>query len=546
MKLYKYQEHQLIMPEDFFLPFGGKLNKENRWVKLAQMIPWWKVEEMYAGTFKKASTKGNRPFSARLALGALIIQQRQGTTDRETVQQITENAYMQYFLGLPAFQEHPPFHHSMMTHFRKRLEKKDIDQINEWLVLEEHQEAESEHKEDDDHTGSQPSVAPAEENKGTTLPTEQTASSKKEAPATLPTDAAEEVSTVPPTEALEKKEQKNQGKLLLDATCAPADIAYPTDLSLLNQAREKLERMIDELYEPVREQFDAKPRTYRKKAHQAYLSVAKQRRPGAGKRRKAVGKQLRFIRRDLRIIKNLAEKVSLSILPATHYRYLLVIHELYRQQNWMYQHHTNRIDDRIVSLSQSHVRPIVRGKARTKVEFGAKVAISMVHGDALIERLDWNNFNESHTLQEAVETYKRRFGFYPEAVLADQLYRNRDNLKYCKKNHIRLSGPKLGRKSKQEQVQKAERKVERSDFKGRIPVEGKFGEAKRRYGLDRIYTMLRKTSETAIALKFLVMNLERRLRASLRFFRQFKNIYSIYGIIILSSNHKSSSPISDV
>ncbi len=82
------------MPDDFFLPFGGVLNKEDRWVILAQIIPWWKVEEHYAATFKKATAKGTKPFSARLALGALIIQQRQGTSDRETVLQITENPYM--------------------------------------------------------------------------------------------------------------------------------------------------------------------------------------------------------------------------------------------------------------------------------------------------------------------------------------------------------------------------------------------------------------------------------------------------------------------
>ncbi|MFX3618518.1 MAG: IS5/IS1182 family transposase, partial [Sporolactobacillus sp.] len=75
--MYKYQEHQMILPEDFFLPFGGTLNKEDRWVKLAQIIPWWKVEEHYAATFKKATAKGTQPFSAHLALGALIIQQRQ-------------------------------------------------------------------------------------------------------------------------------------------------------------------------------------------------------------------------------------------------------------------------------------------------------------------------------------------------------------------------------------------------------------------------------------------------------------------------------------
>lgn len=89
-------------------------------------------------------------------------------------------------------------------------------------------------------------------------------------------------------------------------------------------------------------------------------------------------------------------------------------------------------DDRIVSISQPHVRPIVRGKAKAKAEFGAKVAISVVDGFALVEKLDWVSYNEGITLQASVEAYRKRYGFYPEAVLADKIYRNRENLNYAK------------------------------------------------------------------------------------------------------------------
>ncbi|WP_028984046.1 IS5 family transposase [Sporolactobacillus terrae] len=484
--MYKFKENQLIMPEDFFLPFGGTLNRENRWVQLAQLIPWQKIEERYASTFKKATAKGTKPFSAHIAVGALILQQRQGITDRETVQQITENPYMQYFLGLEAFQERPLFHHSMMTRFRKRLKAKDINQINEW-VLSSEQKQKADEKEDDPQDPKPPSGLPENQ------------------------EADKETA----------KEPENHGKLLLDATCTPADIAYPTDVSLLDQARQKLEQIIDALYQPIQKSLKRKPRTYRNKAHKAYLAIAKQRRPGASKRRKAVGRQLRFVSRDLTIIQKLMAKSSLTLLPAAHYRLLLIISELYRQQQWMYDHRKNRIEDRIVSLSQPHVRPIVRGKAKATVEFGAKVAISLVNGDVRMEQLDWDNFNEGLTLKGSVETYLQRYGYYPEAVLADTLYRNRDNLAYCKLHHIRLSGPRLGRRTKDEQIRKMDQEIAQLDFKGRIPVEGKFGEGKRRYGLSRIYTTLRATSETVIALQFLVMNLERRLRVFLSIFYHF-------------------------
>ncbi|WP_443670007.1 transposase [Heyndrickxia coagulans] len=176
----------------------------------------------------------------------------------------------------------------------------------------------------------------------------------------------------------------------------------------------------------------------------------------------------------------------------------------------MYKKKTHRVDHRIVSISQPHVRPIVRGKAKANVEFGSKVAISVVDGYALIEHLDWENYNEGTTLKESVENYYNRFGFYPEAILADKIYRNRNNLAYCKSLGIRLSGPRLGRPSKTED--KTLERVARQDASERNAVESKFGEGKRKYGLGLIRARLQETSETVVALQFLILNLERKLR----------------------------------
>lgn len=134
--MYHRPESQLQLFDDFFLPFGGKLNKDNRWVQLAALIPWWRAEEKYAKAFRK-SMRGQKPVSVRVALGALYIQERQQLDDRETVQQITENPYYQYFIGLPSYQDKSPFHHSLITHFRKRLGADVISQINEWILEEE-------------------------------------------------------------------------------------------------------------------------------------------------------------------------------------------------------------------------------------------------------------------------------------------------------------------------------------------------------------------------------------------------------------------------
>ena len=181
----------------------------------------------------------------------------------------------------------------------------------------------------------------------------------------------------------------------------------------------------------------------------------------------------------------------------------------------MHDTRSHRVEDRIVSISQPHVRPIVRGKAKANVEFGAKVAVSMVDGYARIDHVQWDTFNEGQLLQESVEAYRERYGCYPEAVLADKLYRTRVNLQYCRERGIRLSGPRLGRPSKAEQVM--HKRVERQDSAERNAIEGKFGEGKRRYGLDRIRARLAGTSLTVISLQMLVMNLERWLRVLFAF-----------------------------
>lgn len=309
----------------------------------------------------------------------------------------------------------------------------------------------------------------------------------------------------------EKDTKINKGKLLLDASCFPVDIRFPTDLSLLNEAREKLEKIIDILHEPLKGK-EKKVRTYRNKARKEYLKIAKKRKPGKKKIRKAIRKQLSYIKRNLINIKDLCKKTPLTVLSKKQYHDLLVISELYRQQQEMYDTFSNRISDRIVSISQPYVRPIVRGKARTMVEFGAKVSISVSDGYVFTEQLSWDNYNEATNFIEQVKRYKSRFGYYPESVHVDKIYRNRKNHGFCKDNNIRMSGPPLGRPSKNQKEMKHLRKQSRQDEIDRIPVEGKFGNGKRRYGLDRIMTKRKITSESTIGVIVLVMNLEKILR----------------------------------
>jgi len=161
----------------------------------------------------------------------------------------------------------------------------------------------------------------------------------------------------------------------------------------LNAAREQTEIIIDILYEQVKSQLPQKPRTYRREARQAYLQIAKQRKASHRKIHQAVREQLGYVKRNLTHIRSLVDAgASLTLLSKHLYRNLVVVNEVFQQQLLMYQQRSHCIDHRIVSITQPHVRPIVRGKAGTPVEFGAKLSVSCVDGNVFLDRLSWDNF----------------------------------------------------------------------------------------------------------------------------------------------------------
>ena len=263
--------------------------------------------------------------------------------------------------------------------------------------------------------------------------------------------------------------------MILDATAAPADISYPNDLGILNQARRQTEKILDSLYKSYQTKGGRKPRTYRKKARKDYLKVAKKRRPTRKERREAIAKQLKYIKRNLSHIKNLIiSGADLTNLSRRKYKMLLVVTEVYRQQLWMYENEAKRIDDRIVSINQPHIRPIVRGKAGKTGEFGAKISVSCFENYVFLEHLSWDNFNESGDFQDQIETYKDFTGYYPSSVHVDKIYRTQANRKFCKERGIRISGSPLGRPPKN--VSKETKRQALEDERFRNSIEGKFGE----------------------------------------------------------------------
>ena len=436
--------------EAFASPFAQRLKSDNRWVILADLIPWDEI----CGTYLKhvgISRTGRPALSPRIVIGSLIIKHILNLDDRETVDQISENMYMQYFLGFPSFSIEPVFDPSLFVEFRKKLGADQINAINEKIIL-------------------------------------------------LKTNLESPKKESKPTESNDKESTDNdhRGRVIYDATACPQDIAYPTDLDLLSDAREKSEHLIDLLYDP--DVHKKKPRTYRKIARTKYLHTAQKKNKTHKAIRSAVKSQLQFLKRNIKSINKLLNSFSSVSIPLEKrdYKYLLVINTLYEQQKEMFDELKHTIEDRIVSIHQPHVRPIVRGKTTAKVEFGAKIHVSIIDGISFLDEISWDAFNEGSHMMEYVEKYKERFGCYPRELLADQIYCTRANRSALKEKGIKLLAKPLGRPSAvRNHVSPGERN----------PIEGKFGQAKTAYGLNRIKARLQNTSESWIACIILVLNL---------------------------------------
>lgn len=235
------------MLDGFTLPFGGKLNPDNRWVKWSEIIPW---DDLAVGYYTTMSDRYGRPSKdARIVIGALIIKHKMTLSDEETVLQIHENPYLQYFIGFSSYQDKPPFAPSLLVDIRKPMGQEVFSSFEQVIL---------------DKVGSR-----------------------------------RKTSAEPVT---------NKGKLLVDATVAEQAIRYPTDLSLLNEAREISEHLIDELY--ALSDYSRKPRTYREKARKLYLNLAKNKKPGLKLRRRGLREQLQFLRRNLKHISCLLDHLG--------------------------------------------------------------------------------------------------------------------------------------------------------------------------------------------------------------------------------------------
>lgn len=487
----------------FKTPFDQQLDPNNRWVKLSNNLPWDELVKIY--TKKLRSDFGAPGIDGRKVIGSLIIKHRLTLSDRETIEMIRENMYLQYFVGLSSFTTEPIFHHTEFVHIRKRLSEVDFNNMTEELmqvagIIEKQQEPINDNSKDE-NTSIPDNVDDSQADKNDTA---ETTSATVEKQQTGDKEAAREQEQ---TDDIEGK--PNKGDMHLDATVADQRIKYPNDVELLNTGRQETDRMIDLLCQELEQK---RPRTYRNTARKYFLRFAKRKTKPRNIIRKARRQQLNYLKRnfkhlDLLITKYQSSKQTLR-LPFEHrdLRILWASRLVYDQQLQMHTENSQRTGDRIVSIYQPYVRPIVRGKAKAKVEFGAKLDISLQDGYAFIETLSWDAFNECNDLQGAAGNYKKRYGYYPANIMADAIYHTRANKKWCNENQIKLIGKTLSKTVLSKMTAK-ERKEHKQKHNSRNQIEGKFGQGKNGYELNEIKARYANTSKSWIAAIIFVMNI---------------------------------------
>ena len=327
----RYKSTKQLSIEEFKTPFQINLDKENRWVKLTNSLPWDALADIYYQSM--SSDRGAPAIDARIVIGALIVKHKLSLDDRETIETIRENMYIQYFLGLEAYTYNDVFDRSLFTLLRYRLGADKFDAMTGEIIL---------------------------MSEGKHGPDEKKAGGAKAANRSRRKSSAAEKKP-------EEKPKGNKGVMIVDATVADQMVAYPTDLGLVARSRQESERIIDRLCKVVG--VKDKPRTYRRLARKQYLNLSKKKNKSKSELRRAIGKQLRYLRRNLGSIEGLLDRHQGSGFPLSRrdQRIYWVIQHIFDQQQKMYKDHTHSVENRIVNIYQPYVRPIVRGKDKANV-----------------------------------------------------------------------------------------------------------------------------------------------------------------------------------
>lgn len=481
MKFYAKKYKQLDL--GLFRSSLEDLDKSNRWVALGDNLPWVEIEKIYNSKLDNLKCgAGNKP--ARLVVGAMIVKHKLNLSDVETIEIIRENPFMQYLCGLPEYTEEPIFDPSLFVSIRKRISEEELNDMTVCLMERQKQLAEERRKRE-------------EEDKGNDTDGENPA---------VATNTADD--NAAPFVDMQGREHK--GVLKIDATCADAEMRYPVDVNIIHDGCRKVNDYIKKVCDVFRL---CKPRTNYRHARRVYIQLVKMSKKRGKAVRETIAFMLNCLYKDIRILLDLLSKNGhyYECLFKYEKRTLTAIIKMYHQQEGMLASKTHTCADRILSIFQPHVRAIIRGKAKARTEFGAKIGASIVEGYTFIDHHSWDAYNESSDLELQIELYKKRFGYLPATILADKIYLNKENRETIKGYEIQSYCSPLGRPPKD--PPSAEMKSRMAKAAGeRNEIECSFGTGKRIYRANDIRAKLPDTARCWTGMCYFIKNVMKFLR----------------------------------
>jgi len=273
---------------------------------------------------------------------------------------------------------------------------------------------------------------------------------------------------------------KTTNIMLEDATCYETSIRYPTNVKLLWESTEWSYKQLKLICKYLKIRM---PRNKYEEQWDKYNNYSHKRKKTHKETVKRIRSLLYLLEKILGLLNDIEDRYQEQLeLSKAYYQKIRIIRKVLKQQQEIFETGKS-VPDRIVSISKSYIRPIVRGKEVKAVEFGAKVNMIQFDGINFIEHLSFNAFNEGTRLVKSIRYGRSLFGKITH-ISADDIYATNANRKYSTAAHIVTNFKRKGRAGKHEehrQIISRELRKERT-----IRMEGSFGTEKEHYGLQKI------------------------------------------------------------
>ena len=437
------KNHQYSFTHDWFVV--PKLDDNHELVKISKAIDWPALSDKLAQFYCPDNGRPAKP--SRAKVGLLILKHLYRLSDDDLVDLIKRDLYAQYLCDV-SFSEAVKFIHSAtLVKFRKKIGLSGIKLIEEEVL-----------------------------------------------------------------NSLKRTKLLKGRKLVCDTTVVPSNISYPTDISLLEKVRAKAVKYLEKA-----KQFGADTfRTYKRTARKTFITYQKIRHHTIQSRRRTQKKILQFSKRNTAQLKNALEKISQKTDTSLNgikeevkeqflkeaKRFLATASNIVEQQKNIYKRLP--VKERIVSVHQPHLRPMVRGKYPVEVEFGPKILLNLKNNFLFLEYLSFNNTSDSQLLDISLKGYQERFGNTPTQLAADRGFWSKDNYRLAENLKIKKIAIENKGKSSYLKGKPFRERLRRL----RCSIEAKISLSKRKYGLDRIRYTMPQGEEMWVRLGLMAMNLK--------------------------------------